>query len=120
MEKRKPRILVVEESLELREALSGLLEWEGYVVDVANDTRAALEMLPRFVPDLILLDADRPDSGPELEHARRMGGAGATPLVVMSTSDRNPLLGVPAVARLRKPFDLDQLLDAIEPHLLVV
>lgn len=117
MERRKPRILVVEESEELRDALSGLLEWEGYVVSVARNTVAALEMIRRFSPDLIILDADRSIGTSELEEARRMAGYGLTPVVMMSASDRDSWQGITSVARLRKPFDLDQLLDAIEPHL---
>jgi len=56
----KPRILLVEDELHLREVLRFQLEAEGFEVLQAKDGREALEFAPNSQPDLILLDVMLP------------------------------------------------------------
>lgn len=54
------RILVVDDSLELREALSDYLGRAGFIVDTANDGEEMVQCLAKAEPDLIVLDVMLP------------------------------------------------------------
>jgi len=54
------RILIVEDNPQNRYLMSFLLEQQGYELLVAEDGAAALDMLEREVPDLILMDMQLP------------------------------------------------------------
>ena len=108
-------ILVVEDNVDIREAIALGLEAEGYVVKVAVDGLDALDVLGSSPPpDLILLDMLMPRmNGWELVDSLRRdptAPAARIPIVaVTATSEkvhRTPegLQGV-----LRKPFDLTTL-----------
>jgi two-component system, OmpR family, alkaline phosphatase synthesis response regulator PhoP len=55
-----PKILVVDDDADIVELLQYNLEKEGYQVATASDGRKALEIAPRFLPDLVLLDIMMP------------------------------------------------------------
>ncbi|HEX2575923.1 MAG TPA: response regulator, partial [Aquihabitans sp.] len=55
------RILVVEDEVELAEALATGLRREGYAVDVAHDGRGAVDRLSVSAYDLVTLDLNLPD-----------------------------------------------------------
>ncbi|HLA76502.1 MAG TPA: HD domain-containing phosphohydrolase [Vicinamibacteria bacterium] len=57
---RQPRILVVDDLPQNREILAGLLEPEGYTVDLAQDGQEAVELALADPPDLILMDVAMP------------------------------------------------------------
>jgi chemosensory pili system protein ChpA (sensor histidine kinase/response regulator) len=57
---KKPRALVVDDSLTMRKVLGRLLEREGYEVLVAKDGMDAMELLQISVPDIILTDIEMP------------------------------------------------------------
>ncbi len=65
------RILVVEDEIELADAIATGLRREGYAVDVANDVAGAIERLSVSAYDLVTLDLNLPD-GDGLELARRV------------------------------------------------
>ncbi len=54
------RVLVVDDDDDIRETLADRIEAEGYEVDSAVDGLQALERLPIFDPDLVLLDLQMP------------------------------------------------------------
>jgi CheY-like chemotaxis protein len=56
-----PKILIVEDNQENRDALSRRLERRGYSVVVAVDGRAGVTMAQEELPDLILMDLNLPD-----------------------------------------------------------
>ena len=63
----KPKILIVEDEAPLLEVLRYNLETAGYLVDVAEDGAAALDIVCRSTPDLIILDWMLPElSGVEV------------------------------------------------------
>jgi DNA-binding NtrC family response regulator len=66
------RVLVVDDDDDIRETLSDRIEAEGYEVDSAVDGIDALERLPIFDPDLVLLDLQMPrlDGLQTLAHIR--------------------------------------------------
>ena len=65
------RILVVEDEIELAEAIAVGLRREGYAVDVAHDGAAAVDRLSVNAYDLVTLDLNLPDTD-GLEMARRI------------------------------------------------
>jgi CheY-like chemotaxis protein len=56
-----PKILIVEDNQENRDALSRRLERRGYSVILATDGRAGVSMAQEERPDLILMDLNLPD-----------------------------------------------------------
>ncbi len=54
------RILVVDDNRDAAESLARLLSLLGHEVEVAHDGIAAIEAVPRFAPDLLLLDLGMP------------------------------------------------------------
>ncbi|MCW8194865.1 PAS domain-containing protein [Proteobacteria bacterium 005FR1] len=67
----RKRVLVVEDSPDIAETLTALLEASGHEVAAANDGPSALEIARQFDPDLVLLDIGLPGMD-GYEVARRM------------------------------------------------
>jgi two-component system chemotaxis response regulator CheY len=111
------RILVIDDDLDLLEMATALLELSGYAVDVARDGEEGWRCLAARRPALILLDLRMPgvDARRFIERLRQAPEL-PPPVVLMS--------GWPTLARearalgaqafLSKPFDPEQLLQAIE------
>ncbi len=121
---RNAQVLVVEDDADLREAIRQVLEEEGYRVRSAADGEEALRILEsEEVPCLILLDLMMPGmNGWEfLERKSRDERLGGCPVVVVSAFLERPPAGLPAFAAphlkvdgvIRKPLDLDELMDAV-------
>src|SRR6185436_16402803 len=55
------RILLVEDSEDIRFIMKTELEWMGYTVDVASDAPAALTMASAAPPDVIISDIRMPE-----------------------------------------------------------
>jgi two-component system, chemotaxis family, chemotaxis protein CheY len=109
-------VLVVEDDLDVREALVDALTIEGHVVATAGDGLEALQVARRRPPDLILLDLMMPRmSGWEFRAAQRMDPVlSSLPVIVMSACSREWDAELRAAAYLTKPFDLDTLLGLVE------
>jgi CheY-like chemotaxis protein len=114
-----PRILLVEDDPALRDTLSEVLAERGYEVTCAGDGREALEALDRRpAPAVILLDLAMPvmDGWAFRAAQRRDPALARIPTIVLSASlgpDPRSLDDLAPVAALKKPFDLDRLLDAL-------
>jgi CheY-like chemotaxis protein len=118
-----PTLLVVDDSLMVRELQRSILERAGYQVQTANDGKEALTMLTEHPPDLVITDIEMPNvdgialtanirSHPRLANIpvlivtsrtneddhRRGLDAGADALIVKSAFDEPSLLS--AVSRL--------------------
>ncbi len=110
---RRPHILVIEDDTDGREALSGLLENDGYRVTAMATARQALEYLQKAPgPDVILLDLLMPDfDGWDFRVVQKRDARLAKiPLVALSGAGRMP----DAEMSLRKPIPTEELLRAIE------
>jgi CheY-like chemotaxis protein len=103
-------VLVVDDDAEIRETLMALLAQEGYAVVGAANGEEALAALRRVHPSLMLLDLMMPVmSGWEvLEELQETGELADTPIIVVSA-----MCAPGARACLRKPVDLDELLQAV-------
>lgn len=105
-----PRILIVDDEANARNALLEILADEGYVVDSAVDGAAGCERLAAFRPDLVLTDVHMPrmDGLALLRHARACAGC---PAVVLMSAHRHPETDAPF---LYKPIDIDELLATVQ------
>jgi len=95
----------------IRALIAMLLQDEGYTVRQARDGLAAWEVLEQGGIDLVLSDVMMPQlDGPSL--ARRLHASGsAVPILLMSAVYAE--VDLPGIRFLRKPIDLERLLDNI-------
>ncbi len=113
-----PTVLVVDDDPDILDALSEILEAEGYGVTRARNGQEALERLSPERPDLILLDLMMPvmDGWAFARHMRERGpGLSELPIIVLS-ADRNVgarARDIGAVGHLAKPFELSDLLSLV-------
>jgi CheY-like chemotaxis protein len=110
------RILVVEDELDIRQAMAEALSDEGYQVASARDGAEALSKLRAFHPDVVLLDLMMPHmNGWEFRSAQKSDPEfSSIPVIVLSALGRD--VGIDAVEFVPKPFDLDALLSAVHRH----
>jgi two-component system chemotaxis response regulator CheY len=117
-------VLVVDDDPDILEALSEILEAEGFEIRRARNGKEALERLEPEPPQLILLDLMMPVMD-GWEFAQRMRQRppeiARIPIIVLS-ADRNvgsKAADLGAVGHLAKPFELNDLLElvrrALEP-----
>lgn len=107
------RILFVEDHEEIREALTTVLESEGYVVTSRSSAEQGLEELRNRHFDLVLTDYSLPErSGTWMVRTAREQGVlnGAQVLVV--TAHPSPE-GAEGLRVIHKPLDLDDFLDEV-------
>jgi chemosensory pili system protein ChpA (sensor histidine kinase/response regulator) len=83
---RKPRILIVDDSLSVRKFLSGMLAKNNYEVETAKNGQGALEMLAQNDYDAIITDLEMPQlSGYELiEQIRADSRWDKLPIIVLT------------------------------------
>jgi CheY-like chemotaxis protein len=112
------RILVVDDDPGVRAVVSDALRLDGYEVDAVANGRQALAAMGRQRPAAVVLDLAMPQmDGPTLVRTLRdQTRWGRVPLVVLSGT---PGVGVTSArlgarACLRKPFQLSDLLSAVE------
>jgi DNA-binding NarL/FixJ family response regulator len=119
---RRDIVLVVDDAPETLGFLSRTLENAGMTVLVAADGEAALKVIERIVPDLILLDAVMPGmDGFDTCAALKRGVAAHVPVIFMTgLSDTGHVVrGLEAggVDYVNKPLQLEPLLARIKVHL---
>jgi DNA-binding NtrC family response regulator len=108
-------VLVVEDDLDIAEAIGEILAEEGFHTVLASTVAQAVEHAGRERPGLVLLDWNLPDGTGE--HVVRAIGAAhpSIPIVVMSAASDalQESLALTVCERLAKPFDLDRLVDVV-------
>ena len=113
----KPNILIVDDDPPTVKWTSFLLRDEGYEVITADNGRAALEMVERYSPDLIILDVMMPQID-GLEVCRRIRQTMDVPIIILSakgeTADKVTGLQLGADDYLAKPFEPAELLARIK------
>lgn len=114
-----PDVLVVEDDADLLVLMEMILLDAGYRVRTARDGRAALDRVAEAMPAVVLLDMRMPGmNGWEFArefHARHGRGA---PIVVVTAAEnaRARAEEIGADAYLAKPFDLEEVIRAVERH----
>lgn len=122
-------ILLVEDDVDIQEAVQGFLELQGYEVLVAYHGREAVEHLRRHPrPSLILLDMAMPvmDGHRVLTFRKETDGLQEVPVIILSAgmAAMNPrdralyAANYNVAAFLKKPADPNHLLETIERHAL--
>lgn len=120
---RRRRILVIEDDYSTRHLLEIVLRARGYDVASAGDARDGLAILDTRHVDLILLDLVLPGaSGIDFLRARRdMPPSVQAPVIVISAlpeldAIRTELRYLGAETAIRKPFDVEELMSALDAH----
>ncbi len=112
-ERRSPRILVVDDERSMRELLAIVLRREGYDVLLAENGRAAVELLGREAVDLLISDIKMPDlSGVEVLRAAKKIDQDILGIMITafaSTETAVEAMRLGACDYLSKPFDIDLL-----------
>jgi CheY-like chemotaxis protein len=113
------RVLLVEDEDSIGQVISDVLVLEGYEVRIARNGREALDILGGWLPRLILLNLMMPVmDGWAFRAAQRQlaGDAARVPVIVLSGAReaRARAAELGAVEALSKPFDLSQVLAAVE------
>ncbi len=110
----QPRVLVVDDEDDIRQAIAEcLLDGCRFEVITAATGAEALEVLRGWAPDLIVVDFVMPGmSGQELvDECRRNPRLASIPVLVTTAMKGAHVDG--AIAHLDKPFDVEQLLEAV-------
>jgi PAS domain S-box-containing protein len=125
------RVLIVEDNVDAADSLAMLLQVLGHHVEVAHDGQAALEVLERTRPDVMLVDIGLPGiDGFEVARRARLLPAGANAVLVALTgygqdSDKQRARTAGFDHHLTKPIEIDTLKDLVggldlkpsrEPH----
>lgn len=116
---RVPTILVVDDSVSVRQLTASVLRREGFIVLEAGDGREGLDTALREQPDVVLCDIHMPvlDGWDLVREARSSESLGTTP-VLMLTSDNDRVSVRRAMAAgaddyLTKPWTQAELLSAV-------
>ena len=113
----KLTVLIVEDDPDALEALGDLLDSHGYAVSSARNGAEALELLGRSaLPNLIVLDLLMPTmDGWEFRRRQKNDPRIAhIPVVVVSASSAAKPIDADSI--LRKPVNIDRLLETIARH----
>src|SRR5262245_26939852 len=112
-EGRAARILVVDDEQSLRELLAIVLRREGYEVLLADNGRAAVELIEREPVDVLISDINMPDmSGVEVLRAAKKLDQDILGIMITafaSTETAIEAMRLGACDYLSKPFDIDLL-----------
>jgi two-component system KDP operon response regulator KdpE len=115
------RILVVDDEPAIRRFLRTSLTAQGYQIIEADTAKAALEVMRRNVPDVLVLDLGLPDRD-GFEVIQELRGAGsALPIIVLSSradeAGKVRALDLGADDYVTKPFGVDELLARLRAAL---
>lgn len=113
------RILVVDDSMTMREMLRFALEPAGYGVILARDGQHGLERLDAEGADVVITDVNMPvmDGLTMIRHVRSRPAHKSTPILVLTTEasqamkDKGRAAG--ATGWIVKPFDPEKLLAVV-------
>jgi len=112
-DKRAPRILVVDDERSMRELLAIVLRREGYDVLLADNGRAAIDLLERESVDILISDIKMPDvSGVDVLRAAKQIDQDILGIMITafaSTETAVEAMRLGACDYLSKPFDVDLL-----------
>jgi CheY-like chemotaxis protein len=114
------KILIAEDSPATQKFISFTLKYKGHDVTIASDGVEALEKLPQGTYDLVILDIMMPRmNGLEvLREIKKRPETSRIPVIMLTSekgeADRQTALSLGARFFLNKPFQPEQLLEAID------
>lgn len=111
-------VLVIDDDEGVRAVVATALEDEGWHVETAANGRLALSHLADVTPDAIILDLRMPvmDGLTFAEHYRKFPEPRAPLILVSATVTASAVSQTGAVTGLRKPIDLNDLLDTVKQY----
>jgi two-component system KDP operon response regulator KdpE len=114
------KILVVDDDPQIRRVMKATLVGHSYEVIEARTGEDALEMFPREMPSLVLLDMNMPGMG-GLDTCRAIRAGSDTPVIILSVrnteKDKVAALDAGADDYVTKPFGIEELLARIRAAL---
>lgn len=119
----RKKVLVVDDSLSVRNVLQELVEDLGHFAKTAKDGIDAIDALNNFTPDLVLTDLEMPNmNGVELtEHIRGRDDVGKLPIIMITSRSqtKHKELAVRAGVDeyVTKPYNEEKLLQMIQQQL---
>jgi DNA-binding response OmpR family regulator len=115
------RILIIDDDKDILEALTDLLELEGYTIQVNPKGDRTVEAITSFHPHIILLDLllSGIDGATISKQIRKTQGMETLPIIIMSAHPyaQKAIEGSGANEFLRKPFDVEQLLTLLKKYI---
>ncbi len=110
------RLLLADDEPQIGRLLKGVLNTEGYTIQIATDGQTALDLVVRWRPDLVLIELNLPVvDGSEV--CRRIRDWSQVPIIVLTDCDgedeKVALLDLGADDYLTKPFSVRELLARI-------
>lgn len=113
-------ILVVDDEPQIRRVLRTTLSFRGYEISEASSGEAALELVRKVKPDLILLDVNLPGiSG--IETCKKIRRSSGTPIIMLTVrnAERDKVVALDAGADdyITKPFGIEELLARVRANL---
>jgi CheY-like chemotaxis protein len=111
-------VLVVDDDEGVREVMATALEDDGWEVETAENGKSALEALLDARPGAIILDLRMPvmDGLTFAERYREYPEPRAPLILISATVTEAAVRATGAVTGLRKPIDLNVLLDTVRAH----
>ena len=116
----RQRILLVDNDLDMQKLLNHTLDKEGFDTVIVADGDAAVDLLDKMEPDLIILDTTTPDneSFQTLDHMREHSDV---PIIMLATAYETELLrkaiSLGADDFIRKPFGMRTFIARIRAKL---
>ena len=122
---RQKTVLIVEDHADTAEMLSLILESEGYCTQTATTANEAVKILSSGAAeqiDVVLLDLTLPDmSGEDVIQCLKQSCVSVPPVLIMSAKQASSLSdaarAIGAAGIIRKPFDIQVLLESIQSEL---
>ncbi len=117
------KILVVDDESDITETMSFMLKAEGYDVITAQDGEEGLRLAKEEMPDLIILDVMMPKiNGYKIARLLKYDNKYKNIPIVMVTArgqDADKLIGEETGADeyITKPFEFEEVLDAVHKYL---
>lgn len=114
------KILVVDDSVSIRQSITFVLEQSGYSVIQADDGTTALEKMAKDQFDLVISDVNMPTmNGIELtKQIRQSSSHKFTPVLMLTTESQDSMMqagkAAGATGWIVKPFDTDKLLSVVK------
>ncbi|TRX47196.1 response regulator [Fulvivirga sp. M361] len=114
------KILIVDDTEDILEELSDILEMEGYQVSKADDAKKGFELINQETPDLIITDpfTRNIDGFSFLEQVKLSGKYVTIPVIILSTDSNNitkeRAFTLNIEDYLQKPCGADSLIAAVQ------
>lgn len=117
----KKKILVVDDEADIRASLEELLLHAGFEIETAKDGAELLQKLPKFKPNLIILDRIMPGLKTHEIAAEMKEMNYTTPIVILSvvqfTDQMRDLMPSSMADYIEKPFDNKDFLNRVKKAL---